>query len=219
MKYQQLESAFRRLLSDDDDSAYTQVVHALTSDFAQLSHEVNAVEGLLAQAQEHSWASHIRLLQQHEQEKLHMTCTLHVLRREHARYAWSWQQPIDAVSTAGSPAGHARTHGLERIAQQFNELQERQRNDDTDVQQGSRTLESTARSNAIANGATIEQDANGMYEPSVHQASARGCADVAEPTQTEYYNAVAEATQRLEEAVASINELMDEVQEAICDES
>jgi hypothetical protein len=199
-KFAELDAAFRQLLHDGDDTAYSRTAQALTPDFVELSEQVNAAERSLRASGSTAWADSVRTLQEREREKLTMTCTLHVLRREYSRSSWSWQH---SPSSNGLQLPHvldAHQHSLPSSSPSDDQTNDRP----------------SARNGDCPQHSGPSHAKHPKPDPPAHNDHrSRGCHQAVEPTEHEYENALQEATQRLEDAVEGINDFMDEVQEAL----
>ena len=101
-QFLEFRRGFEELLVSHDLATYNAVCARVASAFADISGEVNAAGASLRAAGRSDLFESVAALQAQEKEQLRLEATLQVLRKEHAKRAWSWQRRVDAAALAAS---------------------------------------------------------------------------------------------------------------------
>ena len=99
-QFLEFRRGFEELLVSNDLATYNAVCARVASAFADISGEVNAAGASLRAAGRSDLFESVAALQAQEKEQLRLEATLQVLRKEHAKRAWSWQRRVDARTVA-----------------------------------------------------------------------------------------------------------------------
>lgn len=179
-----------------DGGKYHELCVETTIAMSRCSLNAIAIEEELLKQGKETPAACIRVAQIGEKTKLHMTCTLQVLKKRNLENRWSWQQEgTDSVTSDAMALLEIREAGFANAAA---------------------PAPSVAKP-SFANG-NFRNKCEEHPNQSAEMCSCQEAALASEPTQADFEGAVREATQTLEDAVIGINDALEELRYELEDE-